>query len=160
VGRRQHARRRAERRDLDDPLRRLRVRELLRGLLEVHHDRPWRLEPWRGSRPCWPRSSRLRLCARPGGRSGAPPSGLLFSYQSAPLETDFDATPVGSKKGEAEVHFLREPFFTSLPLATWGDASLAAAAQEGGIQTVHYVDYTVLSVLGIYVQLTVEVSGD
>ena len=43
---------------------------------------------------------------------------------------------------------------------TWGDASIEAAAQEGGIQTVHYVDYEVLSVLGIYVQLTVEVSGD
>lgn len=90
----------------------------------------------------------------------APPSGLLFSYQSAPLETNFEATPLGSKRGEAQVHFLREPFFTNLPLVSWGDASLAAAAQEGGIQTVHYADYTVLSVLGIYVQLTVEVSGD
>jgi hypothetical protein len=90
----------------------------------------------------------------------APPSGVLFSYQSAPLETNFEATPLGGKTGVAEVHFLREPFFTNLPLVTWGDASLAAAAQEGGIQTVHYADYTVLSVLGIYVQLTVEVSGD
>ena len=32
--------------------------------------------------------------------------------------------------------------------------------REGGIQTVHYVDYEVLNVLGIYVQLTVKVSGD
>jgi hypothetical protein len=90
----------------------------------------------------------------------APPGGVLFSYQSAPLETNFDATPIGTRKGEAEVHFLREPFFTNLPLATWGDASIAAAAEEGGIQTVHYVDYTVLSVLGVYVQLTAEVFGD
>jgi hypothetical protein len=96
----------------------------------------------------------------PVGAPVAPPGGVLFSYQSAPLETNFDATPIGSKKGEAEVHFLREPFFTSLPLATWGDASITAAAQEGGVQTVHYVDYTILSVLGIYVQLTVEVFGD
>lgn len=90
----------------------------------------------------------------------APPSGLLFSYQSAPLETNFEATPVGARKGEAQLHFLREPFFTNLPLVTWGDASLEEAAREGGIQTVHYVDYQVLSVLGIYVQLTVQVSWD
>jgi hypothetical protein len=90
----------------------------------------------------------------------APPHGLLFSYQAAPLETDFEATPAAGKQGVAEVHFLREPFFTNLPLVTWGDASLEAAMREGGIQTIHYVDYEVLSVLGIYVQLTVEVSGE
>jgi hypothetical protein len=102
----------------------------------------------------------LGCAASPVGVPVAPPSGLLFSYQSAPLETNFEATPLGSRQGEAQVHFLREPFFTNLPLVTWGDASIEAAAQEGGIQTVHYVDYEVLSVLGIYVQLTVEVSGD
>lgn len=90
----------------------------------------------------------------------APPGGVLLTYHSAPLQTNFAATPVGSRKGEAEVHFLREPFFTNLPLATWGDASLEAAMREGGIQTVHYVDYEVLSVLGIYVQLTLRVSGE
>ncbi|MEN8161342.1 MAG: TRL-like family protein [Myxococcota bacterium] len=90
----------------------------------------------------------------------APPSGFLFSLQSAPLEANFEATPVGSKRGVAQIHFLREPFFTNLPLVTWGDGSIEAAAQEGGIQTVHYVDYEVLSVLGIYVQLTVKASGD
>jgi hypothetical protein len=90
----------------------------------------------------------------------APPAGLILAYQSAPLETNFEATPVGSKTGTAEVRFLREPFFTNLPLVTWGDASLEAAAREGGIQTIHYADYELLQVLGIYVQLTVEVSGD
>jgi hypothetical protein len=96
----------------------------------------------------------------PVGVPVAPPGGIILTYQSAPLETNFEATPVGSKKGVAEVRFLREPFFTNLPLATWGDGSLEAAMREGGIQTLHYVDYEVLSVLGIYVQLTVRVSGD
>jgi hypothetical protein len=90
----------------------------------------------------------------------APPGGFILTYHSAPLETNFEATPLGSRKGEAEVRFLREPFFTNLPLVTWGDGSLEAAMREGGIQTVHYVDYEVLSVLGIYTQLTVRVSGD
>ena len=90
----------------------------------------------------------------------SPPGGVILTYQSAPLETNFEETPVGSKKGIAEVRFLREPFFTNLPIATWGDGSLEATMREGGIQTVHYVDYEVLNVLGIYVQLTVKVSGD
>jgi hypothetical protein len=76
------------------------------------------------------------------------------------LETNFEATPAGGKTGVAEVRFIREPFFTKLPIITWGDGSVQAAVQEGGIQTVHYVDYEVLSVLGIYVQLTIKVSGD
>ena len=99
-------------------------------------------------------------CTSPVRVPVAPPSGLLFAYQSAPLETNFEETQVGSKTGIAEVRFLREPFFTNLPLVTWGDASLEAAAREGGIQTVHYADYHLLSVLGVYLQLTVQVSGD
>ena len=102
----------------------------------------------------------LGCASSPVGVPVAPPSGLLFALQSAPLETNFEETRVGSRTGIAEVRFLREPFFTNLPLVTWGDASIEAAAREGGIQTIHYVDYELLSVLGIYVQLTVQVSGD
>ena len=99
-------------------------------------------------------------CVSPVAVPVAPPSGVLFSLQSAPIDTNFEATPVGSKTGTSELHFLREPFFTNLPLVTWGDASVEAAARAGRIQTVHYTDYEVLSVLGIYVQLKIEVSGD
>jgi hypothetical protein len=99
-------------------------------------------------------------CVSPVSAPVAPPAGLLFAQQSAPIDTNFEATPVGSKQGVAHVHFVREPFFTNLGLATWGDASLAAAAKQGGIETVRYADYEVLSVPGIYVQLTVKVSGD
>ena len=90
----------------------------------------------------------------------APPSGALFTLQSAPLETNFDATPVGTKSGSSIVHFIHDPILTGMPLVTWGDGSLAEAAREGGLQSVHYADYEVLSVLGIYVRLTVKASGD
>jgi hypothetical protein len=89
-----------------------------------------------------------------------PPSGFVITYQSAPLETNFEATPVGKKKGEAVVHYVFDPILTDLPLLTWGDASLEEAVADGGIQTVHFTDYQVLSVLGIYVQLTIRVTGD
>ncbi len=90
----------------------------------------------------------------------APPGGFLFTLQSAPLETNFEETPVGAKSGIARIHFLQDPIFTGLPIATWGEGDLETAARAGGIQTVHYADYELMSVLGIYVQLTVRVSGD
>ncbi len=101
-------------------------------------------------------------CAGSTGVGGpvSPPGGFILTYHAAPLETNFEATPVGSRTGTSEVRFLREPFFTNLPLVTWGDASLEAAAREGGIQTIYYADYELLNVLGIYEQLTIEVSGD
>jgi len=90
----------------------------------------------------------------------APPTGYGFAHQSAPIETNFEATPVGSREGEAVIYFLQDPIFTGLPIVTFGDASLAEAIKDGGLQTVHYADYHIVSVLGIYVQLTLRVSGD
>lgn len=89
-----------------------------------------------------------------------PPSGFVFAHFTAPLDTRFEATPAGSKVGSAELRFLREPFFTNLPIITWGDASLESAVASAGIQKIHYADYELLNVLGIYVQFTVEVHGD
>jgi TRL-like protein family len=90
-----------------------------------------------------------------------PPYGSLFTMHAAPLDTNFDATPIGSKQGTAMVHYFQEPISGyRIPILTWGDASVQAAAAEARIQRIHYVDYRLLSVLGIYVQLTVQVSGD
>ena len=98
-----------------------------------------------------------------GNRIGVPvnpPTGGLFAYHAAPLDTNFDATPVGTKEGEAILHFLHDPIITGLPILTWGDADLAEAMSEGRLTKAHYSDYHILSVLGIYVQITVKVSGD
>lgn len=108
---------------------------------------------------------RFGLAARAACGAGivapvVPPTGLLFSNYLAPLETNFEATPVGAKQGTALVRFLQDPIFTGLPILTWGEASIEAAAASGGISKVHYVDYEVLSVVGIFVQLTVRVWGE
>ena len=89
-----------------------------------------------------------------------PPSGIVFTLQSAPLDTNFEATPVGTRRGKAVVRHLENPFFVRLPLLTWADTSVAEAMANGDIETAYYADYQLLSVLGIYVQLTVEVWGD
>jgi len=99
-------------------------------------------------------------CAGSATLPVAPPIGFLFTRHSAPLETNFEATSVGAKTGVARVHHLYDPILTGLPLVTWGDGSLEQAARNGGISQVNYADYELLSVLGIYVQISVEVSGD
>jgi hypothetical protein len=88
------------------------------------------------------------------------PVGLIFGHQHLPLTTDFDASELGPKQGKAKVRWLREPYFTGLPVAAWGSASIAEAAEEGHIERVHHADYEVLSVLGIYVEFTVYAYGD
>ena len=47
-----------------------------------------------------------------------------------------------------------------LSIIATGDASLAAAIQNGGIKTVKYVDYHVDNILGIYGTYTTTVYGD
>lgn len=100
-------------------------------------------------------------CASPVVAPVEPPSGALFAYYTAPLETNFEGTPTGSKVGYAQLHFLREPFSGyRVPIVTLADASVREAARNAFIDTVHYADYEVLNVLGIYVQVTVRVAGD
>lgn len=89
-----------------------------------------------------------------------PPGGALFTWVSAPLDTNFSQTPTGSKVGTSETRYLYIPN-GYLPLSfAWGDASVAEAAAAAGITTIHYADYEYLNVLGVYNQVTVRVSGD
>jgi hypothetical protein len=89
-----------------------------------------------------------------------PPVGFVFGRHAAPLEVNFEATPHGSKVGSARTRCFSDPFFTGLPIVAWGDASIQTAARNAGITTVHYADYEILNVLGIYRELTVRISGD
>ncbi len=88
-----------------------------------------------------------------------PGSGALFTNYKAPVQVNFDATPRGSKHGEGVVTYVREPFFTQFDIA-FGDVSLAKVAADSGITKVHYTDYEVLSILGIYVQFKLHACGD
>lgn len=46
-----------------------------------------------------------------------------------------------------------------LGLVAQGDASIQAAAQDGGITNIHHVDFQKRSILGIYIKYTTVVYG-
>ena len=72
-----------------------------------------------------------------------PPVGMVYTSIKAPLDVDADNTPIGSKKGEAGT-------ISVLGLVAVGDASVRAAAEDGGITTITHLDYELLSVLGVF----------
>lgn len=88
-----------------------------------------------------------------------PPRALITWYK-APVTTDFDATPVGTKVGRASTRYIRiwNPWW-NLDFA-WSEADIAAAARNGGITTVTYVDHEYVSILGLYCKYTTIVHGD
>jgi hypothetical protein len=47
-----------------------------------------------------------------------------------------------------------------IPLFAMGDASISAAAQNGGINQIHHVDQETLNILGIYARYTTVVHGE
>jgi hypothetical protein len=88
----------------------------------------------------------------------APTAGVFANFK-APLTTDFDETPIGTRRGSATTYYVYEPFFTDFDIG-WGDASIATAARRGGVSKVYYADYEYFSILGIYTSVTVHAHGD
>jgi hypothetical protein len=85
-----------------------------------------------------------------------PPHGIIFTKYSAPLTVPVSKTPAtGGKVGKASTIYVG--FY--LDVAT-GDASIQAAAKEGGISKIYYADYEIVEVLGIFWQFTIKVYGE
>lgn len=82
-----------------------------------------------------------------------PPTGLAFTSTRAPLDTDFDATQLGALTGQASTSVI-------LGLVSWGDASIQAAAEQGGIITIRHADYQYDNILFLWQHFTVIVYGD
>ena len=82
-----------------------------------------------------------------------PPPAFVFTSITAPLDLDYDNTPVPSKKGTAST-------INVLYLVAVGDASARAAAEDGGITTIQNADYELLSVLGVFSKYTTIVYGE
>jgi hypothetical protein len=91
-----------------------------------------------------------------------PPGGWLFTWIKAPAQTNFSATPIGSKMGKAETYYLNSPItFYYVPIEfAFGDAAVKRAADEAGITTIYFVDYEFINVLTIYQRMTIRVFGD
>ena len=84
--------------------------------------------------------------------SQAPVIGLAYTEVSAPVAIG-DGSTTGTKMGTSTVTSI-------LGLVATGDASIRAAAKDGGITKIHYVDYESKSVLGLWSTYTVVVYGE
>ena len=82
-----------------------------------------------------------------------PPSALIYTGYSAPLDLDFASTPVTGKKGSASC-------VNILGLIAVGDASAKKAAEDGGINKIEHADYKFMNVLGIFSEYTTIVYGE
>jgi hypothetical protein len=81
-------------------------------------------------------------------------SGCAFVNVKTPFDTDLDKTELGTKRGTAQAYSL-------LWLVSWGDASYAAAAKNGGITVMKHADQELQQVLlGLYTRWRVVVYGD
>ena len=81
-----------------------------------------------------------------------PPMGAISTIE-APLSIDHNCSLVSTKKGEASAMCI-------LGLVAVGDASTQAAARNGGLKTIHFLDYKYFNVLGIYQSTTVIAHGE
>ncbi len=79
-----------------------------------------------------------------------PPLGIAYTKIEAPISLRGD---FGSKRGEASVT-------SYLGLVSTGDASVRAAARNGGISDVKHVDYEFNNVFFFYQRYTTVVFGD
>lgn len=82
-----------------------------------------------------------------------PPTGIVYSDYRAPLDYDQEGLPMGSRTGMSES-------ISILGLVALGDASIDAAATNGGISNVHGADYEYFNVLGVYQKYVTIVNGE
>jgi len=80
----------------------------------------------------------------------SPVQGVWYTSAKGGMGAGADAA--GAKRGKACASSI-------LGLIATGDASVTAAAKQGGINKVGFVDYSAFSVLGLYAEHCILVSG-
>jgi hypothetical protein len=81
-------------------------------------------------------------------------TGCVYTHITMPLSTELNKTDLGHKQGVASM-------YSVLWLFAWGDAGAAAAARNGGVNVLTYMDREFESVMfGIYTRTTTIVYGD
>lgn len=87
-----------------------------------------------------------------------PPFGAVYTHFQAPLDANFDSTPVCEKQGKAQSRYIALPIYWGLSVA-FDDSMIAKAAENGGLKQVEYADYEIMNILGIYTEFTVHAYG-
>lgn len=93
-------------------------------------------------------------CATFVGTRGVPRGGIFTDVEGPGATQNFEMSVAAEelKKGTSSA----EGF---LGLVAQGDASIQAAAKDGGISDIHHVDFKTRSILGLYVKHTTVVYG-
>ena len=87
-------------------------------------------------------------------------SGCATPYPMGAIYTEIKA-PVGAADGGMNYNKVGTAKATSvLGLVATGDCSIKAAAANGGIKNIKYVDYDAKNILGIFGEYTTTVYGD
>ena len=81
-----------------------------------------------------------------------PPAGAVYTNVKAPQNPEA-AGKIGSKVGKSDASSI-------LGLISFGDASVKAAADNGGISEVQHTDYEFFNLLGIYQRYSTIAYGD
>jgi len=81
----------------------------------------------------------------------SPLTGVIYTEVSGPITAT--SAERGSKTGVAEATSI-------LGILATGDASIAAAARNGGISQIKTVDYDATNILGLYATFTTRVTGN
>jgi hypothetical protein len=87
-------------------------------------------------------------------------NGCATPYPMGMIYTEIKA-PVGAGEGGISYSKVGTAKATSvLGLVATGDCSIKAAAADGSIKTIKYVDYDARNILGVYGEYTTTVYGD
>lgn len=87
--------------------------------------------------------------------------GILYTNTIKPYSTDFDNTPIGSKRCTINAHRFKEPVTRLGISGEWDTNNIKKAAREAGITKIYYADMqTINIVLGTYRRKTLILYGD
>ena len=95
----------------------------------------------------------LAGCVLPPTSPVVPPYGGAFNNTGAPLNLKLHGTELGTQQGRATATNV-------FGLISFGDASIAAAADNGGIREITHADAEFLSFLGLFSTYTTVVYGN
>jgi len=87
--------------------------------------------------------------------------GYLFTNTVQPYSTDFNNTPLGSKRCTISNERIQEPLTGYSMSAEWAKLTVEEAARKAGITQIHYAELKTLSFLrNVYRRRTIIVYGD
>ncbi|OGL40978.1 MAG: hypothetical protein A3C43_07675 [Candidatus Schekmanbacteria bacterium RIFCSPHIGHO2_02_FULL_38_11] len=90
--------------------------------------------------------------------------GRIFKYVTIPYDTNYNNTPVGSKKCQIKIHRFREPFSGLGITAEWDMDKINEVMKEAGMTQVYHMDIRILNIgtplFELYKQKTLIIYGE